>query len=93
MASGVGFEPGVKPVPLSVRICDFLVSNGASSLRDVYQALAEEPNRVDESLRRLWRTGLILRTREPTFKFETESKGRAGVSAFTRAINLYRQDS
>jgi hypothetical protein len=85
----VGFEPSVKPELLSKRIFGFLVSNGFSSLRDVYEALEEEPNRVDECLRRLWKRGLVLRTREPSFEFETSSRGRAGVTGYTRAINHY----
>jgi hypothetical protein len=89
MAPGVGFEPRVKPVLLGGRVYGFLVSNGVSCLRDVYRALGEEPNRVDECLRRLWKRGLILRTREPVFEFETSSKGRAGVVGYTRAINYY----
>ena len=89
MARGVGFEPSVKPELLSKRIFGFLVSNGVSSLRDVYEALEEEPNRVDECLRRLWKRGLVLRTREPSFEFETSSRGRAGVTGYTRAINYY----
>jgi DNA-binding MarR family transcriptional regulator len=89
LARGVGFEPSVKPELLSKRIFGFLVSNGVSSLRDVYEALEEEPNRVDECLRRLWKRGLVLRTREPSFEFETRSRGRAGVTGYTRAINYY----
>jgi len=89
MARGVGFEPRVKPVLLSRKVYGFLVSNGVSCLRDIYRALGEEPNRVDECLRRLWKRGLILRTKEPVFEFETSSKGRAGVVGYTRAINYY----
>jgi DNA-binding MarR family transcriptional regulator len=85
----VGFEPRVKPEQLSGRVYDFLVSNGVSCLRDIYHALGEEPNRVDECLRRLWKKGFILRTREPVFEFETSNKGRAGVVGYTRAINYY----
>jgi len=93
MARGVGFERRVKPVLLGKRIIGFLVSNGVSSLRDVYRALEEEPSRVDECLRRLWKKGFILRTREPSFEFETCSRGRAGVSGYTRAINYYAVNS
>jgi len=62
-------------------------------LRDVYEALSEEPNGVDECLRRLWKKGIILRTREPIFKFEINSKGRAGVVGYTQAINYYAIDN
>ena len=68
LARGVGFEPSVKPELLSKRIFGFLVSNDVSSLRDVYEALEEEPSRVDECLRRLWKRGFVLRTREPSFE-------------------------
>jgi len=33
--------------------------------------------------------GIILRTREPTFEFETYHKGRAGCVGYNRAINYY----
>jgi DNA-binding MarR family transcriptional regulator len=89
LARGVGFEPRVKPELLSKRVMAFLVSKGVSSLRDVYDALEEEPNRVDECLRRLWKRGFILRTRESSFDFETSHKGRAGITGYTRAINHY----
>ena len=89
MAPGVGFEPRVKPELLSSRVYDFLVSNRFVCLRDIYEGLNEEPGRVDQCLRRLWIRGLILRTREPTFEFETNGKGRAGVVGYTRAINYY----
>lgn len=85
----MGFEPRVKPEQLSKRVYSFLFSSGVSCLRDIYRALGEEPNRVDECLRRLWKRGLILRTGEPVFDFETSSKGRAGVVGYTRAINYY----
>ena len=85
----MGFEPRVKPEQLGKRVYGFLVSGGVSCLRDIYRALGEEPNRVDECLRRLWKRGFILRTREPVFEFETCSKGRAGVVGYTRAINYY----
>jgi DNA-binding MarR family transcriptional regulator len=85
----VGFEPSVKPELLGKRVYNFLVSNGVSSLRDIYEGLEEESGRVDECLRRLWKRGFVLRTREASFEFETSSRGRAGVSGYTRAINHY----
>jgi len=89
MARGAGFEPKVEPELLSVRVYNFLVSNGVVCLRDVYEALGEEPGRVDDCLRRLWKKNLILRTREPTFEFENSHRGRAGLIGYTRAINYY----
>lgn len=56
----MGFEPSVKPELLNKRVYDFLLSNGPASLRDVYEALSEESNGVDECLRRLWKRGFIL---------------------------------
>jgi DNA-binding MarR family transcriptional regulator len=84
----VGFEHRFKSA-LSDRICDYLISHAVVCLRDIYEVLGEEPNRVDECLRRIWRKGLILRTREPVFKFETNHRGRAGITGHTRAINYY----
>jgi len=74
---------------LRVGVYNFLVSNGVASLRDVYEALGEKPNRVDDCLRRLWKKDFVLRTRESTFEFETLSKGRGGIVGYTRAINHY----
>ena len=58
-------------------------------MRDIYGVLGEEPTGVDECLRRLWKKGVILRTIEPVFEFETSHKGRAGITGYTRAINYY----
>jgi len=88
-APGVGLEPTLEPAPVSVRVYGFLVSRGSACLRDVYEGLGERPSLVDDCLRRLWKRGLILRTREPSFVFELESKGRGGVVGYTRAINYY----
>ena len=76
-------------MPLSVRVYDVLVSNGPACLRDIYEDLVESPGRVDDCLRRLWKRGLVLRTRKPTFVFETKCRGRGGVVGFTRAVNYY----
>jgi hypothetical protein len=89
LAPGVEFERRVKSDLLSVRVYNFIVSKGSACLRDVYESLDERPCRVDNCLRRLWTRGLILRTREPSFEFETNGKGRAGVTGNTRAINYY----
>jgi len=70
-------------------VYDYLSHNGVASLREVYEALDETPSCVDDCLRRLWKKDLILRTKEPTFEFETCHKGRAGVVGYTRAINRY----
>lgn len=53
---------------LSVRVYDYLCAEGSASLRDVYEALNENPSNVDDCLRRLWKKGRILRTREPTLE-------------------------
>lgn len=89
LARGVGFEPKVKPILLSKRIYEFLVSNGAACLRDIYEALDENPHNVDQCLRRLWKRKLILRTRESTFEFEVNRRGRGGATGHVRAINYY----
>lgn len=89
MARGAGFELLVKPVPLRVRVYSFLVSNGPACLREIYEALGEKPSRVDDCLRRLWKKGLILRTCEPVFVFETKCRGRGGVVGYSMAINYY----
>ena len=74
---------------LRMKVYNFLLSNGVACLRDVYKALDENPHRVDDRLRRLWIKGLILRTREPTFEFETCHRGRAGSVGHSRAVNYY----
>jgi len=89
MARGAGFEPKVEPASLSIRIYDFLVSNGPASLRDIYEALDESPSSVGCCLRRLWKRDFVLRTRQPAFEFETCHKGRAGIVGHTRAVNHY----
>ena len=74
---------------LSVRVYDFLLSNGVACLRDVYGGLGEKRSRVDHCLRRLWKKNLVLRTREPTYQFEVRHKSRLGLIGNTRAINYY----
>lgn len=74
---------------LSVKVYNFLLSNSVACLRDVYEALSEKPCRVDDCLRRLWIKGLILRTREPNFEFDTCHRGRAGCVGYNRANNYY----
>lgn len=75
--------------PLIVRVYNFLLSNGVACLRDVYEALNESLHRVDDRLRPSWIKGLILRTRETTFEFETCHRGRAGSVGYARAVNYY----
>jgi len=72
-----------------VRVYEYLRAEGPASLRDVYEALNENASNVDDCLRRLWKKDHILRTREPTFEFTTDHKGRAGLVSYTRAINYY----
>ena len=76
-------------LPLSARVYKYLSHNGVASLREVYEALDETPSCVDDCLRRLWKKDIILRTKEPTFEFETSARGRAGIVGYTRAINRY----
>lgn len=40
-------------------------------------------------MRCLWKKELILRTKRAAFEFETNCRGRAGVTGHTRAINYY----
>ena len=75
--------------PLSIRVHDFIENNGRVSLRDVYRGLDEKPERVSDHVRRLWRRGFLLRTRNPVYVFNTKGKGRAGVVGNTRAIYYY----
>jgi len=74
---------------LRFRVYEFLALNGPSCLRDIYEALGESPSNVGDCLRRLWKKGLVLRTREPTFVYETKCRGRGGVAGYTRAVNYY----
>lgn len=89
LARGVGFEPTVKPNLLARRIYSFLFSHSPACLREIYEALGEDPHNVEQCLRRLWKKELILRTKQAAFEFETNSRGRAGVTGHTRAINYY----
>jgi DNA-binding MarR family transcriptional regulator len=75
---------------LRVRVYDYLSnkSEGASR-REVAEALGLDPDAVGNCLRRLWRRGLALRTREPVYRFESSHRGRAGLLRNTRAINYY----
>jgi len=74
---------------LSFRVYHFLSSNGPASLRKVADGVDEKPDIVCHCLRRLWKKELILRTREPVFRFENHHKGRAGLVGNTRAVNYY----
>ena len=91
MARGAGFERTVErgKLPLRFRVYEFLALNGPACLRDIYEALGESPSNVGDCLRRLWKKGLVLRTREPTFVYEVKCRGREGVVGYTRAINYY----
>ncbi|MCZ2808222.1 MAG: hypothetical protein O2V44_02590, partial [Candidatus Bathyarchaeota archaeon] len=88
VARGAGFDLAVSRA-LSVRVLQFLVSNGSASLREVADGIEERVDLVGHCLRRLWKKELILRTREPVFKFENCHKGRAGLVGHTRAVNRY----
>jgi DNA-binding MarR family transcriptional regulator len=88
LAPGGGFDRSFRP-PISLRIVDFLRSRTSCSLRDLYEALEETPEHVGECLDRLWLRGLILRTKQASYVFETANKGRGGVFGYTRAFNRY----
>jgi len=88
VARGAGFDSAVRRA-LSFRVLQFLSSNGAASLREVADGIGERVGLVGHCLRRLWKKELILRTREPVFKFENCHKGRAGLVGHTRAVNRY----
>jgi len=88
VARGAGFDSAVSRA-LSFRVLQFLSSNGAASLREVADGIGERVGLVGHCLRRLWKKELILRTREPVFKFENCHKGRAGLVGHTRAVNRY----
>jgi DNA-binding MarR family transcriptional regulator len=74
---------------LSFRVYNFLSSNGPASLRKVADGVDEKSDLVGHCLRRLWKKELILRTREPVFRFENCHNGRAGLVGHTRAVNRY----
>jgi len=88
VARGAGFDSAVSRA-LSVKVLQFLNSNGVASLREVADGIGERVDLVGHCLRRLWKKELILRTREPVFKFENCHKGRAGLVGHTRAVNYY----
>ena len=88
VARGAGFDLAVDRA-LSVRVLQFLISNGSASLREVAEGIDERADLVGHCLRRLWKKELILRTREPVFNFENCHKGRAGLVGHTRAVNYY----
>lgn len=77
-------------MPLRVRAYDFLSSKGeVDGRREAAEALGLDSDSVGNYLRRLWRRGFILRTREPVYRFESSHKGRAGLLCNTRVINYY----
>ena len=55
MAWEAGFQSLVEPLPLRVRVYEFLALNGSACLRDISETLGESPSRVDDRLRRLWK--------------------------------------
>ena len=84
-----GFEPTTKPVPLSSRLLKIL-ADGPLSLRDLTERIGDRgSDRVYASLKRLWKKGLILRTKRPVFERNAVHKGAAGVVVNTRAVNYY----
>ena len=88
VARGAGFDLAVDRA-LSVRVLQFLSSKKAASLREVADGVGERCDLVGHCLRRLWKKEVILRTREPVFRFENCHKDRAGLVGHTRAVNYY----
>jgi DNA-binding MarR family transcriptional regulator len=89
LARGAGFEHQVELGPKSSRVYDFLVSKGVACLRDVVEGLGESSSVVGDALKRLWRRGLILRSRDTRFVYELNRKGRGGATGHIRAVNYY----
>jgi len=84
-----GFEQKVGPVPLGSRLLNVL-AGGPLSLRDLTGRIGDSScDKVCASLKRLWKKGLILRTKRPVFKRNAVRKGAAGVVINTRAVNYY----
>ena len=76
-----------RPAPLSSRLLEFL-TDGPLSLRDLTERVGGS-GRISACLKRLWKKGLILRTRQPVFIRNSVHKGAAGVVVNTRAVNYY----
>ena len=88
MARGAGFDSAVDRA-LSVRVFHFLGSKKSASLREVVDGVGEKCDLFGHCLRRLWKNEVILRTREPVYRFENCHKGKAGLVGNTRAVNYY----
>jgi len=92
VAPGVRFERRAKWVT-GDRVLAVLGDGEPKCLREVMAELGESSSeKVGICLRRLWKKGLILRTREPAFLREKVLKGRAGTKFNTRAVNYYVLD-
>lgn len=59
------------------------------SHRDVVLATRLNSNAANNTLRRCWERGLLLRTKEPFYEAGRTFHGRAGVSSNTRPYHLY----
>lgn len=59
------------------------------SSREVIRLMGLSDAAVYNCLRRCWKNGMVLRTKEPIYESERVFKGRAGVSRTTRPYHLY----
>ena len=59
------------------------------SLREISDVLGCNDDRVYQSLKRLWKKDIVLRTKSPVFLRNRVHRGRAGLVLNTRAVNYY----
>ena len=75
--------------PLSNMILDFLEQE-PRSFREIQIRFDSRGRRTIETcLKRLWKKGLLLRTKKPTYIRNKIFKGRNGILWNTRAVNYY----
>jgi len=90
LVAGSRFEREVKPVRLREIILDLLQVAGPLSVRQICLELNERnDHRVRMILKRLWRKGMVLRTKQPIFLKEKINRGRNGLVNHVRAVNFY----
>ena len=83
----VGFELRSRPGSLASRVLR-LLEDGPLSLRDLVERIGDHnAESVYSCLKRLWRRGLIVRTRRPVVLRNAVRKGPAGVVFNVRAVN------
>jgi len=84
-----GFDRPSRPGSLASRVLRFL-EDGPLSLRDLVVRVGDrDAESVYSCLKRLWRRGLVVRTRRPVFLRNAVRRGAAGVVFNTRAVNYY----